>query len=228
MTSIQPRRNVLISGLPNSSTVSIDRIRAEQLVFINDIQNSLDAMHKDTSERITKIRQNQINAHNRRTNIAKPNFSLGEFVLVRRAKDKGHKINFRWLGPRRIVKVYSDLVYDVAKLNSGDVEKVHCARLLLYRAADENTTVSKALLDLADRSEAQYELVEKIIGIGEDHNGIFLNVQWLGLPDPIDHTWVSLASLHEDMPDTVIEFLHSHNKSKALVNRAKQAIHISQ
>ena len=112
-------------------------------------------MHKETAARVTKARRKQIEAHNRRTNIIQPNFEVGDFVLVRRAQDKGHKLNFRWLGPRRVVKVYSDLVYDVAKRNGGGIEHVHCARMLLYRPARENTQVSKELLDLAERSEAQ-------------------------------------------------------------------------
>ena len=227
MTSLLPRRNVLITGVPGTSTLTLDRIRAEQLVSINKLQTAVEQMHKETSNRVTTARQKQIQAHNKQTNIIQPNFSLGDFVLVRRAQDKGHKLNFRWFGPRRIVHVYSDLVYDVAKLNGSDVEQVHCARLILYRHASENSVVSKELLDLADRSEAQYELVEKIIAIGEEHYGIFLQVQWLGLPDAIDYTWVSLKTLFEDMPDFVTEFLNSHKKNKTLIKNAKQAINLS-
>lgn len=224
MTSIQPDRNVLVSGVPNPETMSIERIRAEQLVQVDALHNSIDRMHKETAERLTLALKKQIDAHNKRTNIITPFFCVGDFVLVRRAQDKGHKLNFRWQGPRRIVKVHSDLVYDVAKLNGGEIEKVHCARLLLYRNDDHNKPVSESLLELADRTEAQYELVDKIIGIGEDHDGIFLHVQWLGLPDEIDRTWVPLTSLFEDMPDMVQEFLRTHIKEKSLVKRAKQSI----
>lgn len=149
-------------------------------------------MHKDISERVTNARTKQIATPNQRTNIIQPNFSLGDFVVVCHVQDKGHKLNFQGIGPLRIVKFYSDLEYVVAKLSGEQVEQVRCACVVLYRNADENTNVSLELLDLAHRTEAQYELVEKSFSIGEDHHGIFLQIQWLGLPDENDRTWVSL------------------------------------
>lgn len=188
MTSIQPPRNTLINGSTGSKTLRLDRIRAKQLVPINDFQSSVDQMHKDTAARVTKARRKHIETHNRLTNIIQPSFEVGEFVLVRRAQGKGHELNSRWLEPRQVVKVYRDLVYDVAKLNGGGIEHVHCARMLLYRPARENTQVSNELLDLAERSEAQYELADKIVAIGEDHDSIFFQVCWLGLPGEINFT----------------------------------------
>ena len=95
----------------------------------------------------------------------------------------------------------------------------------MYRLGDENQPVSKKLLELADRSEAQYEIVGKIVDIGEDHDGIFLQVQWLGLPDAIDRTWLPLKSMNEDMPEAVLEFLNQHKQNKKLVKMAKQNRH---
>lgn len=187
----------------------------------------VDSMHKDTAEKVTKARQKQINTHNKRTNIIEPSFHVGDFVVVRRAQGKGHKLNFRWTGPRRIIKVYSDLIYDVEKITDRSVEKVHCARLRLYRHNLEDTPVSKELLDLADRSEAQYEIVEKIVDIGETPDGLFLQIQWLGLPDSTDKTWVSLQTIFEDMPNIVREFLQTHKGKAELIGRAKQSTNLN-
>lgn len=97
---------------------------------------------------------------------------------MRRAQDRGHKMNFRWLGPRRVTNAVSELVHDVAKLDGTNIEHVHCARLKLYRASSENNEVPEELLELAERTEEGYEIVECIQGIGEDPNGIFFHVEW--------------------------------------------------
>lgn len=55
----------------------------------------------------------------------------------------------------------NELVYDVTKLDGSSTERVHCARLMLYRAADEITTVRESLLELAERTEANNELVKR-------------------------------------------------------------------
>ncbi len=72
-------------------------------------------------------------AHNRKANIVSPNFTNRDFVLVRRAIDKGHKLSSRWLGPRKIARVINNLVYEVSKLEGSNPEHVHASRLLLYR-----------------------------------------------------------------------------------------------
>ncbi len=105
----------------------IERARATQLAKLSELQASLDAMHKDVSVAVHKNRARQVAAHNKRTNLVEPNFSVGDFVFVRRAQDRGHKLNFRWIGPRRVVGIVSDLVYDVAKLD-GSVDGARALR----------------------------------------------------------------------------------------------------
>ena len=113
MTGIEPRRNTLSTGISSSTTTSVERVRADQLISIKDMQQAFDEMHKKTAELVCKERRKQIEAHNKKTNIIQPKFTVGDFVLARRAHDKGHKLNFRWMGPRRVVKVCRDLVYEV-------------------------------------------------------------------------------------------------------------------
>lgn len=177
MTGIQPRRNTLVSGIPSSSMLQLDRILAEKLVSIDVLQKTLADMHKDAAEQITKEREKQIDVHIKRTNIVQQNFQVGDIVLVRRAQGRGHKLNLKWIEPWRIVKVYIDTVYDVEKLDGGSVEKVHCAHLRLYRHSKENEEVSIDLLDLTTRSKAQYEIVDRIVDIGEKADGIILQIQ---------------------------------------------------
>ncbi len=83
----------------------MDAVRAMLKTNIDKVQAALDIMHKDASDRVSNDRKRQIIAHNRKTNIVSPNFTNGDFVLVRRAVDKGHKLSNRWLGPRKITRV---------------------------------------------------------------------------------------------------------------------------
>ena len=94
----------------------------------------------------------------------------------------------------------------------------------MYRIAHENESVPQYLLELANHTEAQYELVDEIVDIGEADDGIFLQVRWMGLPDIIDHTWVKLEDLNEDIPDALALFLSKHKKNKKLVKKAKATI----
>ena len=112
MTGLKPRRSILrgATGIHGSKSLILDRVRAEQSFNIEKLQKDLDLMHKSVNNVVSRNRARQIKAHNKRTNIVAPSFSIGDFVLVRRGQDKGHKMNFRWLGPRRILNAESDLV----------------------------------------------------------------------------------------------------------------------
>lgn len=123
--------------------------------------------------------------------------------------------------------VYSDLVYDAERLGGRTVERVHCACLLLYRHSKESVAVSQDLLDLANRSEGQYEIVDRIVDIEEESDVILLNIQWLGLPNVVDRTWVSLQTMFEDMPDTVIDFIQTQKAKKTLIKPTKQSINLT-
>lgn len=72
----------------------------------------------------------------------------------------------------------------------------------------------------------QYEIVNKIVGIGQYPNEIYLQIQWLGLPDAIDLTWVSLQTMCEDTPDTMVAFLQNDKLKTSIITRAKQSINL--
>lgn len=228
MTGIDPRRSLLLGSTPTLDGVErymVNRIDCERIIKIEDLQSSLLEMHKKVQVSVSKNRARQIRKHNRETNLVAPNFTVGDFVLVRRAQDKGHKLNFRWLGPRRITKAISELVYEVTKLDGTNPEDVHCARLRSYRTAEENAPVTSDLMELASRTEAKYELVEAIHDIGEDKDGLFLHVEWTGLPDKRDWTWVSLTDMCSDVPDMTRAFLSRKSGRKTLIAKAKTILH---
>ena len=130
-----------------------------QMLDIDGLQRVFAEMHKYVAEKVTKNHARQIKHQNKKTNLIVPDFGLGDFVRVRRAQNKGHKQSFRWVGPRRVVKVVGDLVYDVENVITNEVERVHASRLLTYRADFDGNVVSPNLLKHIAQSETMYERV---------------------------------------------------------------------
>ncbi|CDF77419.1 unnamed protein product [Chondrus crispus] len=54
---------------------------------------------------------------------------------------------------------------------------------------------------------------------GTRKEGIWIQVQWLGLPDRRDWTWQPLKELFEDVPDMVREFLDA---TRRIVSQERQ------
>lgn len=68
------------------------------------------------------------------------NFSIGDFVSVTLEEfSAGEKFARRWRGPRRVIQVISDCVYQVEDLGNGRVEKIDESRLKFYHDASLNT-----------------------------------------------------------------------------------------
>ncbi len=230
MTGLIPNRqsNLHVLVEPKTQAKSLTVVRAEQLVCINDLQCTFDDMHKEVHRRVSENLQKKIAYHNKQTNLVVPNFCVGDFVLVRRAQDtKGHKFQFRWLGPLRITRVIGDTVYDVSGLLDEKLEVVHAARLQLYRSHLDGTSMSTKLLKQAEHIEAKFEMVDMILDIREADDGIFFQVQWLGKPDKVDWTWQSITEMYEDVPERVQEFLNSAQRTrKRVVRKARTALKI--
>lgn len=132
----EPTRT-LLSALPYErykNLWGLDEVRARQLVKIDVTQAALEDMHRDVKQRAESSRKRNVEEHNRKNNVKPVNLHEGDFVLVRRAVSKGHKLQFIWTGLRRIVSVKSDLLYEVKDLLDSKRAMVHARRLQLYRA----------------------------------------------------------------------------------------------
>ena len=111
MMSKRPLRLVLPAEANHATAKTIDRARALQLIRIEALQKTLDEIHKDVQNDVSLRRERAIDAQNNTTNIVSPSVTVGDFVLVFRAVDRGNKLQFRWFGPCRVKSVHSDLVY---------------------------------------------------------------------------------------------------------------------
>jgi len=222
MVGMRPHRTFFKTEIGDSKeSVTIEKARAIQVTNIERVHIALDEMHKDVSKRTSRNRQKHIDAHNQKTGIISPNFNVGDFVIVRTSVDKGHKLNYKWVGPRRITAVLNELVYEVTKLDGTKPLNIHCSRLLIYR---ENMTneISEKLRIQADHLETSYDIVDKLLGIKKMKDGIYLQVEWLGLPDPEDFTWQKLEVLHQDIPEMLSTFLDNSKNTKLVAEARKK------
>ena len=214
------RANVVACG-PNavSDEYKLDIARAQQLSGIETLQASFDRMHKEVAKEKDKARLKAIESHNAKTGLINPNFSVGDFVLVRRGEKSGNKLTFRWRGPRRVVRAIHPVLYEVEDLVSGKAEQVHASRLLLYKESTRGKEASLKLRGYAEHTEANYETIEEFLELGEDPSGVYVRIRWAGLPDERDSTWQEVGELSEDVPEMLEVFLKSC-KDKGLVSKA--------
>ena len=162
ITGLKPARAMLQTsqiGEAQCEVKNIEKPKAMQMLDIDGLQRVFEEMHKYVAEKVTKNRARQIKHYNKKTNLIVPEFGLGDFVLVRRAQNKGHKQSFRWVGPWRVVNVIGELVYDVENVITNEMERVHASRLLTYRADFDGKVVSPDLLKHIAHRETKYELV---------------------------------------------------------------------
>lgn len=102
MTRICPFRPILqifLSIVNLFQAKTLTSTRGKQVVKINYIQRSLEYLHKEVSVSSQARLDRSIEAHSQATNIHTLSFSVGDFVFVRRATDRGHKLQFRFCGP---------------------------------------------------------------------------------------------------------------------------------
>lgn len=230
MSGIVPNRSVH-QIVPHDLAVTagkiIDGARVAQVLAIKDLQVALDQMHKEVAISVGNRRERAIEAHNKATNIITPSLHVGDFVLVRRANDRGHKLRFRWFGPCAVSKVFSAHVYGITPLRGGNEERVHCARLIKYRDALNGQPVPKDMMDLAEQTDSRYEIVDRIVDVGEAPDGLFFQVQWEGLPDKRDFTWQPIGDMYADIPDVVEAFLETFKGKRPIVGKIKRQLSLA-
>ena len=195
--------------VPFMEAMPLDELRARQLIDIDRTQAALVHFHRGVAENAEASRKRMIEKHNARTNVHAADFCVGDFVLVRRAVPGKHKLNFKWVGPRRVTAVQSEWVYQVEDLLKQKRAVVHARRLLLYRADMDGKIVSPRLLKAAERSETNYEVAQTIRTLCDREGGLMVQVEWEGLPDSLDFTWEPLERVFEDLPGMLEDFLHT-------------------
>lgn len=86
MTGITPNR-----GRTFNSNIPLC-LRQDKNKILMMLHAELDNVHKDAKQRCNKERERHRGEHNALTKVKDVNFIVGDFVMVHRAKGKGHKL----------------------------------------------------------------------------------------------------------------------------------------
>jgi len=204
------------------STRSIAAAKAAQLIHIESVHKALDSMHRDIAQRRSRRREEAISVHNAKTHIKPINFDVGDFVLVaKRSTCHGKKLRLKWTGPRRIIRVVSDFIFEVEDLITGSYALIHSNRLKFY--ADSQLNVTEELLDTVEHNDPHLQTVTKLLDMRfNDHFERFeVQAKWRGF-DEEEPTWEPFANLKEDIPDMLEKFLKKF-PDQAMVRRARSS-----
>jgi hypothetical protein len=215
-----PADNPLLSLYPDppGQALSISEIRTAQVLSINDLRKSVEALHKRCSDASGAGRHRARAAHSQKRAVAPHNFDVGDFVLeAQRDTQARNKLALKWRGPRRVLEVISDYVFLVEDLETGNSTPVHGSRLRFYH--DASLDVTADLLAQVAHNELGYDVQAiKDIRLEADTGVYQLLISWLGF-DAHDDSWEPLAVLYEDVRPKVEAFFARCPK-KTLVARA--------
>lgn len=75
------------------------------------------------------------------------------------------------------------MVYMVRDLINGKKQQVHATRLAIYRHGWKDKPMSKKLFEHAEYTQSSVEVIEEIMDIAENEEGIWFQLKWQGLPD---------------------------------------------
>ena len=216
-----PLRTMLPSGTEQPSMIDI--VKASRITNIEKTALALDEMHKEISASKSRTRQKAIDRHNKNTNICPVNFEVGDFVLVGKIKRKdGHKLRVTWQGPLRVVRVASDLVYEIEDLITSKSYLVHANRLRLY--SDRHLEITETLKDSIFHNSGSYNIVEEILELrfNQELRQHQVLIRWKGFDDE-QPGWEPLDTIAQDIPDFLEKFLDQHS-DKDLVAQARKSL----
>ena len=202
---------------------AIAEVKLLQSIKIEGLHKSLEAIHRDVTERKTKQRCADVKRHNAKTFVHETNFDVGDFVLVAKRLNKdGHKLQMQWLGPQRVLREESEWVYECEDLINGKVSLVHANRLKFY--ADSQLNVTQELLDTIDHNDRHYNTVSRLLDLRYNRAKKCYEVQvsWRGFSHE-EPTWEPIYNMEEDIPDMLRKFLESY-PDKGKVQRALSSL----
>jgi hypothetical protein len=117
--------------------LSLSKIRAAQLLRVQQLHQAVQGRHKEVSGLVSKSRQRAIEAQNAKTQVRAHNFDIVDFVLTAvLSRNRKNKLSIYWHGPHRVTKCASNYVFEVQDLKAGSSREVHRARLNVFRNAE--------------------------------------------------------------------------------------------
>jgi hypothetical protein len=119
--------------------------------------------------------------------------------------------------PYQIIEQTSPWTYLIKNIIKGTQKEVHIDHLRFYK--DSKLDVTLSLKEQMAFADVGYE-VNKFVGVHKFVDGWKLKVNWRGF-DSHDDTWELIATLLEDIPDKVQEYINK-NKNDKLIKKMKR------
>lgn len=214
--------HIALQSINYVDATSVDEVRQMQTLRIEELQQSLDNMHKEVSRILSDSRKKAVERHNARTHVYPCNPIVGDYVVVARHRGPKTKMSANWVGPRRVVRILSDFTVEVEHLLNQEKDVVHISRVKPYSDASIGTPVQ--MREIAEYSDSIWYSVEKFKDVRESTNGFEVLVSWKGLSSSGD-SWEPLPVMYEDVPSKVRQYFGRRRKT-SIMKKAMSSIGI--
>jgi hypothetical protein len=78
---------------------SLSFVKAQQLAESTKLTKQVEQLHNEVTDKLSRQRRKQMEAHNANTHLVQPNFSPGDYVLRAEPKRVQHELTLLWKGP---------------------------------------------------------------------------------------------------------------------------------
>jgi hypothetical protein len=112
---------------------SLSFIRAQQLTESTKLTQQVEQLHKEVTDKVSRQRRRQMEAHKVNTHLVQPNFCVGDYVLRAEPKRVQPKLILIWKGPYKVDKVFDNHTLGVNSLINGSQFVTHVTRTRLYQ-----------------------------------------------------------------------------------------------
>jgi hypothetical protein len=181
---------------------SLSFIKAQQLAESTKITQQVEQLHKEVTDKVSRQRRKQMEAHNANTQLVQPNFSPGDYVVRAEPKMVQHKLALIWKGPYQVGQVFDNHTLRVNSLINGAQFITHVTRTRLYQdaltaedlqaAAYFNNTI-EFIVDkygplLKERTTGEPSVLTKWRGFDEEED----------TEEPLYDKWIDIPRLLKD------------------------------
>lgn len=198
----------------------MDEARVIQSLNIDELQKSLDRIHKSVNITLYESRKKSIARHNVRTVVYPCNLVVGDYFEVSRTRGPRTKMSANWVGPCRIIQALSDFTFKVEHLVTKGREEIHISRIKPYTDALFGSTAQ--IGEIADFLDRIWYFFDKIKDLRETDGEFEVIVAWKGLT-AAGNAWGPLSIVFEDVPSNVPAFFKCRRQS-GIIKRAKKQL----
>lgn len=151
-TGLKPK-GLQVQPTPMSEFSDCDAIEEEKskgTIQANEVHIALEALHKEVADNNMRHRTKSQRVHSAKANFIPINFHIGDFVMIHPTHPRCHQHNGGWIGPMRIIKAKSDLIFVAKDVRETRKETVHAQRIMPYKAMYSRDEISKERLEYGE------------------------------------------------------------------------------